>query len=85
MALVGSHHVSMLDYSYLRESQYPTSRRQGTVEIPSTWASSILQMWRELEDEHMLNHATERVRERLRHERNVDRNTDVSTITRLKV
>ncbi|KMS98310.1 hypothetical protein BVRB_4g093780 [Beta vulgaris subsp. vulgaris] len=81
MALAGSHPVSMLDYSFLRESQYPTSRRQGTVERPTTRASAILQMWRELEDEHVLNHARERVRERLRHERSVDSNTDVSTLT----
>lgn len=46
-----------------------------------TRASSILQMWRELEDEHLLNRARERVREQLRHERSVDTNTDVSTIT----
>uniref|UniRef100_A0A7C9ASD0 RING-type domain-containing protein n=1 Tax=Opuntia streptacantha TaxID=393608 RepID=A0A7C9ASD0_OPUST len=81
MALAGLHPVSMLDYSFLRESQSPTSRRQGNVERPSTRASAILQMWRELEDEHLLNRARERVRERLRHERSVDTNTDVSTVT----
>lgn len=81
MALAGLHPVSMLDYSFLRESQSPTSRRQGTVERPSTRASAILQMWRELEDDHLLNRARERVRERLRHDRSVDSNTDVSTIT----
>jgi len=81
MALAGLHTVSMLDYSFLRESQSPTSRRQGNVERPSTRASAILQMWRELEDEHLLNRARERVRERLRHERSVDTNTDVSTVT----
>ena len=78
MALAGLHPVSMLDYSFLRESQSPSLRRQGTVERPSSRASSILQMWRELEDEHALNRARERVRERLRHERSVDSNTDVS-------
>ncbi|KNA12105.1 hypothetical protein SOVF_128930 [Spinacia oleracea] len=77
MALAGLHPVSMLDYSFLRESQSPTSRRQRTVERPSTRASALLQMWRELEDDHVLN----RARERLRHERSVDSNTDVSTIT----
>lgn len=81
MALAGLHTVSMLDYSFLRESQSPTSRRQGNVERPSTRASAILQMWRELEDEHLLNRARERVRERLRHERSVDTITDVSTVT----
>lgn len=79
MALAGLHTVSMLDSSFLRESQSPTSRRQGNVERPSTRASSILQMWRELEDEHVLNHARERVRERLRQQRSVDANTNVSS------
>lgn len=79
MALAGLHTVSMLDSSFLRESQSPTSRRQGNVERLSTRASSILQMWRELEDEHLLNHARERVRERLRQQRNVDSNTNISS------
>ncbi|CAK9176197.1 unnamed protein product [Ilex paraguariensis] len=78
MALAGLHTVSMLDSSFLRESQSPTSRRQGNVERPSTRASSILQMWRELEDEHVLNRARERVRERLRQQRSVDSNTNMS-------
>ncbi|GFZ11146.1 RING/U-box superfamily protein [Actinidia rufa] len=60
MALAGLHTVSTLDSSFLRESQSPTSRRQGNVERLSTRASSILQMWRELEDEHVLNRARER-------------------------
>ncbi|XP_024188085.1 uncharacterized protein LOC112192535 isoform X2 [Rosa chinensis] len=76
MALAGLHTVSMLDSSFLRESQSPTSRRQGTVERPSTQASAILQMWRELEDEHLLNRARGRVRERLRQQRNVESNTN---------
>ncbi|KAI9157421.1 hypothetical protein LWI28_022260 [Acer negundo] len=79
MALAGLHTVSMLDSSFLRESQSPTSRRQGAAERPSTQASSILQMWRELEDEHVLNRARERVRERLRQRRNVESNTNVSS------
>ncbi|CAI0410820.1 unnamed protein product [Linum tenue] len=81
MALAGLHTVSMLDSSFLREPQSPsppTSRRQGgTAERPSTRASAILQMWRELEDEHVLN----RARERLRQQRSVDSTTtnDAST------
>lgn len=75
MALAGLHTVSMLDSSFLSESQSPTSRRQGNIERPSTQASSILQMWRELEDEHVLNRARERVRERLRQHASVDSNT----------
>ncbi|PIA54917.1 hypothetical protein AQUCO_00901076v1 [Aquilegia coerulea] len=81
MALAGLHTVSMLDSSFLRESQSPTSRRQGAVERPNTQASSLLQMWRELEDEHVLNRARERVRERLRHQRSVESNTNLSTTT----
>ncbi|KAK6933464.1 hypothetical protein RJ641_036358, partial [Dillenia turbinata] len=76
MALAGLHTVSMLDSSFLRESQSPNSRRQGAVERPRTQASSILQMWRELEDEHMLTRARERVRERLRHQSNVGSNSN---------
>ncbi|KAJ4971339.1 hypothetical protein NE237_004438 [Protea cynaroides] len=78
MALAGLHTVSTLDASFLRESQSPTSRRQGVVERPSTQASSIVQMWRELEDEHMLHHARERVRERLSQQRSVDYNSNLS-------
>ncbi|CAI9759783.1 unnamed protein product [Fraxinus pennsylvanica] len=79
MALAGLHTVSMLDSSFLRESHSPTSRRQGNVERLSTRASSILQMWRELEDEHAFSQAQERVRERLRQRRSVDSNTNISS------
>ncbi|KAK6929134.1 LOW QUALITY PROTEIN: hypothetical protein RJ641_005339 [Dillenia turbinata] len=75
MALAGLHTVSMLDSSFLRESQSYNSRRRGTVERPSTQASAILQMWRELEDEHMLSRARERG-EGLRHQRSVGSNTN---------
>lgn len=61
IALVGLHTVSMLDASFLRESQSPTLRHQGNVERPSTHASSFLQMWQELEDEHALHHARQRL------------------------
>ncbi|KAA3453367.1 Protein neuralized [Gossypium australe] len=82
MALAGLHTVSMLDSSFLRESQSPTSRGQGgNVDRPSTQASAILQMWRELEDEHLLNRARERVRERLRQQRNADDNRTMSSMT----
>ncbi|KAI4385753.1 hypothetical protein MLD38_003746 [Melastoma candidum] len=79
MALARLHTVSMLDSSFLRESQSPTSGRQGSTERPSTRASAILQMWRELEDEQLLSPAHERVRERLRRqERVVESNVDIS-------
>ncbi|MFQ6640313.1 hypothetical protein Gotur_015057 [Gossypium turneri] len=82
MALAGLHTVSMLDSSFLRESESPTSRGQGgNVDRPSTQASAILQMWRELEDEHLLDRARERVRERLRQQRNADDNRTMSSMT----
>ncbi|XP_015067341.1 uncharacterized protein LOC107012117 isoform X2 [Solanum pennellii] len=77
MALAGLHTVSTLDSSFLTESQSPTSRRDA--ERTSSRSSTILQMWRELEDEHILNHARERVRERLTHQRTVDSNTNISS------
>lgn len=76
MALAGLHAVSMLDSSFLRESQLPNSHRQGNVEQTSTRASAILQMWRELEDEQLIN----RARERLRHQRHVESNLNASNI-----
>ncbi|KAK4359717.1 hypothetical protein RND71_021946 [Anisodus tanguticus] len=79
MTLAGLHTVSMLDSSFLRESQSHTSRHQGDSERISTRASTILQMWRELEDEHVLNRARERVRERLTQRRSMDSNTNVSS------
>lgn len=77
LALAGLHTVSTLDSSFLRESQSPTSRHQTNVERLGTRASSILQMWRELEDEHTLNRAQERVRVR-RLQRNGSSNTNAS-------
>ncbi|CAL9229141.1 unnamed protein product [Arabidopsis halleri] len=80
IALAGLQTVSMLDSSFLRESQSPSSRRQGAAsERPNTQASGILQMWRELEDEHVLNRARERVRERLRQQRSAESNTNLSS------
>ncbi|CAA0830078.1 RING/U-box superfamily protein [Striga hermonthica] len=78
MALAGLHTVSTLDSSFLRESQSPISRRQRDVERLNTRASSILQMWRELEDEHTISHARGRVRDRLRQQRITDSNTDTA-------
>ncbi|KAG2240945.1 hypothetical protein Bca52824_096950 [Brassica carinata] len=76
MAIAGLHAVSTLDSSFLREettTQSPTttasSRRSqggGGAERPRTQASGILQMWRELEDEHVINRARERMRLRQR-------------------
>ncbi|CAN6921617.1 hypothetical protein Bca4012_091106 [Brassica carinata] len=66
IAIAGLHAVSTLDSSFLREeTQSPTSSGRAP-ERPRTQASGILQMWRELEDEHVLNRARERMRLRVR-------------------
>ncbi|OVA19477.1 zinc finger protein [Macleaya cordata] len=77
MALARLHTVSTRDSSFLRESQSPTSRRSGGGERASSRASSLLQMWRELEDEHIVN----RARERLRQQRSIESNTNLSSIS----
>ncbi|GMI88973.1 hypothetical protein like AT2G27950 [Hibiscus trionum] len=69
MAIAGLHNVSVLENSFLRESQSPASRRR---ENGSTRASSLLQMWRELEDEHVVSHAQERANERMLQQRSDD-------------
>ncbi|KAH9326086.1 hypothetical protein KI387_006264, partial [Taxus chinensis] len=65
LALAGLHAVSMLDSSFLRESS--ASRSEGRVERPSPRASSLLQMWRELEEEQRADRARGRMRARMAH------------------
>ncbi|KAA8544148.1 hypothetical protein F0562_022216 [Nyssa sinensis] len=69
MAIAGLHNVSVLDSSFLRESQSPVSRQWGNQDRPSTRASSLLQMWREIEGEHVLSHPQVRVGGRLQQQR----------------
>ncbi|KAL5580151.1 hypothetical protein UlMin_012593 [Ulmus minor] len=69
MAIAGLHNVSVLDSSFLRDSQAQAPRQIGEEGRVSTRASSLLQMWRELEDEHLVSRAQERVRERLLQQR----------------
>ncbi|XVF46796.1 hypothetical protein PTKIN_Ptkin03bG0057100 [Pterospermum kingtungense] len=69
MAIAGLHNVSMLGNSLLRDSQSQASRRR---ENRSTQASTLLQMWRELEDEHVVSHAQERASERMLQQRSDD-------------
>ncbi|EXC24902.1 Protein neuralized [Morus notabilis] len=67
MAIAGLHNVSVLESSFLRDSQAQPPQQiseEGT--RVSTRASSILQMWRELEDEHVVSRGHGRVRERER-------------------
>ncbi|KAH9608598.1 hypothetical protein KSS87_006578 [Heliosperma pusillum] len=72
MAIAGLHSVPTLESSILRESQSSSSMRRGNQGNVSTRASSILQMWRELEDECVVNRARERGRPRLHREGNSD-------------
>ncbi|GAB4859697.1 hypothetical protein Ancab_011176 [Ancistrocladus abbreviatus] len=64
MAIAGLHSVSTLEPSILGESRSSSSEGHGGQRRSGTQASSILQMWRELEDECMVSHAHERVRSR---------------------
>ncbi|PKI78802.1 hypothetical protein CRG98_000869, partial [Punica granatum] len=55
MAIAGLHNLSVLDSSFLREPQSAASRQRLDHGRPGSRASVILQMWRELEDEHGLS------------------------------
>ncbi|KAK9280420.1 hypothetical protein L1049_014109 [Liquidambar formosana] len=77
MAIAGLHNVSVLDSSFLRDTQSQASQRHADEGRPSTQASSILQMWREIEDEHVVNRAEERAREILRQQRSERLNADL--------
>ncbi|KAA8550294.1 hypothetical protein F0562_001978 [Nyssa sinensis] len=78
MAIAGLHNVSVLDSSFLRDSQSPVSRQWGNQERPSNQAFSVLQMWRELEGEQVLGHPQVAVGDRLRHWRNDGLNADLA-------
>ncbi|KAI3950347.1 hypothetical protein MKW92_027339 [Papaver armeniacum] len=76
MALARLNTVSTRDSSFLRESPSPPSSRPGGVDRTSTTASSLLQMWRELEDEQIVN----RARESLRRQRVDQSNTRAGSV-----
>ena len=78
MAIAGLHNVSVLDSSFLRDSQTQGPREISEEGRVSTRASSLLQMWRELEDEHVVSQAQERVRERLFQQRSHGFIADIS-------
>ncbi|XP_021843779.1 uncharacterized protein [Spinacia oleracea] len=69
MAIAGLHNVPVIESSILRESQ-SSSARIGNPGSISTRASSIRQMWLELEDECVVNRVRDRGRLRLQQERN---------------
>lgn len=64
MAIAGLHNVSVLDSSFIRESQSQTSRQLGNESSMSTRTSSVLRMWRGLEDEQVVRGTQEMVSER---------------------
>ncbi|XP_059659333.1 uncharacterized protein LOC132306109 isoform X2 [Cornus florida] len=74
MAVARLHNVSVLDSSFLMESPSPLSRHRNNQDRPSTRASSLLQMWRELEGEHVVvtRYPQVRVGDRLQQQR-IDR------------
>ncbi|XP_050367920.1 uncharacterized protein LOC126786204 [Argentina anserina] len=65
MAIAGIQNVSVLESSFLRSSQSGASRMSENEGRVNSRASSLLQMWRELEDEHVVSRPFERVGERL--------------------
>uniref|UniRef100_A0A6M2ERZ2 RING-type domain-containing protein n=1 Tax=Populus davidiana TaxID=266767 RepID=A0A6M2ERZ2_9ROSI len=65
MAVTSVHNVSVLDSSFLRESQSEAVRRWGDDGRASNQTSSHLKIQRELEDEHVVSHVQARVTDRL--------------------
>ncbi|CAN4119431.1 unnamed protein product [Withania somnifera] len=57
MAVAGLHNVSAFGSSLFIESQSSVSRQRGEHDRPRTRASSILQMWRKLEGEHVVSNS----------------------------
>ncbi|TYK24188.1 Ring/U-Box superfamily protein, putative isoform 1 [Cucumis melo var. makuwa] len=64
MAIAGLHNVSVLDSSFLRESQSQASRQLGNESSVSTRASSLRRIWRGLEDEQVVRSTQESISER---------------------
>ncbi|WJX44077.1 hypothetical protein P8452_31101 [Trifolium repens] len=78
MAIAGLHSVSVLDSSFLRDSQSHASRRMGDGRRGSTRSSSLLQMWRDIEDEHAVSQVQGRPGEVLLEQRNNGSVVDLS-------
>ncbi|XP_022140449.1 uncharacterized protein LOC111011121 isoform X2 [Momordica charantia] len=64
MAIAGLHNVSVLDSSFIRDSQSQASRQLGNESSISTRASSLLRIWRGLEDDQVVRGTQERVSQR---------------------
>ncbi|EEF26862.1 hypothetical protein RCOM_2056530, partial [Ricinus communis] len=80
MAIAGLHNVSVLDSSFLRESQSEAATRRGDDGRASTRPSSILRMWRELEDEHVVSHPRGRIGGRVLQLRSDGLSSDLSRV-----
>ncbi|KAJ9178035.1 hypothetical protein P3X46_009953 [Hevea brasiliensis] len=78
MAVAGLHNVSVLDSSFLREPQSEAVTIRGDDGRTSTRASSVLRMWRELEDEHVVSHGRERFGGRMPNNRSDGLSSDLS-------
>ncbi|KAJ4835610.1 hypothetical protein Tsubulata_010852 [Turnera subulata] len=65
MAIAGLHNVSVLDSSFLRESQSETVRRRVDDGRTGTRASSLVHIRQEVEDEHVVSQSQGRVSQRL--------------------
>ncbi|XP_027345930.1 uncharacterized protein LOC113857876 isoform X2 [Abrus precatorius] len=83
MAIAGLHSVSVLDSSFLRDSHSQSSGRGGDGRRGSTRSSSLLQMWREIEDEHVVNQVQARPGEVLLQQRRDGLIVDLSQDDRL--
>lgn len=60
MAIAGLQNVLAIDTSFRRDSEVQGSRQRENEGRPTVRASSLLQMWRELEDDHVMGLARER-------------------------
>ncbi|XP_019258781.1 PREDICTED: uncharacterized protein LOC109236993 isoform X2 [Nicotiana attenuata] len=76
MAVAGLHNISAFGSSLFIESQPSVSRQRGEHDRPRTRASSILQMWRELEGEHVVSNSYAPTGDRQRPQRSDVENFD---------
>lgn len=78
MAIAGLHNLSVLDSSFLRDSRSQSPRRRGDGGSGTTRSSSIVQMWREIEDEHVVGQVQGRPGDGLLQQRSDEFVTDLS-------
>ncbi|XP_029129859.1 LOW QUALITY PROTEIN: uncharacterized protein LOC109811595 [Cajanus cajan] len=78
MAVAGVHNVTVLESTFLRESHSQSSGRQGDGGRGGTRSSSVLQMWREIEDEQVVRQVQGRPGEVLLQQRSDGLDVDLS-------